>query len=117
MSIAEVVAVAERRGWGEQKMQRLQDVFNEVPTVTYNERRVAYTYADLSNWTQGAASSRIVNEPSPKPARKMQENDLWIAATAHCLGATLVTEDKDFCHLKDIWFSLLYVDQSDLRPQ
>jgi len=29
----------------------------------------------------------------------MGKNDLWIAATAHVTGATLLTTDKDFDHL------------------
>ena len=29
----------------------------------------------------------------------LDENDLWVAATALCLGATLVTRDTDFAQL------------------
>jgi tRNA(fMet)-specific endonuclease VapC len=32
-------------------------------------------------------------------ARNMGKNDIWIAATARVLGATLLTTDKDFNHL------------------
>jgi tRNA(fMet)-specific endonuclease VapC len=36
----------------------------------------------------------------------MGKNDLWIAATASVLSATLLTTDKDFDHLKDVFLSL-----------
>jgi predicted nucleic acid-binding protein len=39
-------------------------------------------------------------------ARKMGKNDLWIAATAHLLNATLITTDNDFDHLKDAFIKL-----------
>jgi len=32
----------------------------------------------------------------------VDENDLWIAATALALDATLVTRDQDFCRLADL---------------
>jgi predicted nucleic acid-binding protein len=32
--------------------------------------------------------------------RALDENDLWIAATASALGATLVTRDSDFSSIE-----------------
>jgi len=40
----------------------------------------------------------------------MGKNDLWIAATAHILRATLVTTDKDFDHVQN-FFGLEWVEQ------
>jgi len=42
----------------------------------------------------------------------MQQNDLWLAATTHAIGATLVSTDKDFSHLDGIWFELRHIDQA-----
>jgi tRNA(fMet)-specific endonuclease VapC len=36
----------------------------------------------------------------------MGKNDLWIAATAALLGATLVTLDNDFGHLSDFFIEV-----------
>jgi len=36
----------------------------------------------------------------------MGKNDLWITATAHVTNATLLTMDKDFQHLKDVYLEL-----------
>ena len=41
----------------------------------------------------------------------MKQNDLWIVATAHASKATLVSTDKDFQHLKDVWLQFAYIDQ------
>lgn len=40
----------------------------------------------------------------------MGKNDLWIAATASVLEATLITTDKDFGHLDTKYLKLVLVD-------
>jgi tRNA(fMet)-specific endonuclease VapC len=40
----------------------------------------------------------------------MGKNDLWIAASAHVLGATLITTDNDFTHLDSIFIKLLKLE-------
>ncbi len=42
-------------------------------------------------------------------ARNMGKNDLWIAATAHVLGAKLLTTDADFNHLNEVFLDLMKV--------
>ncbi|MEQ1745905.1 MAG: hypothetical protein ABMA02_10790 [Saprospiraceae bacterium] len=39
-------------------------------------------------------------------ARNMGKNDLWIAASASILGATLLTTDGDFDHLDGVFLSV-----------
>lgn len=41
----------------------------------------------------------------------MSKNDLWIAATAHVTGATVLSTDKDFAHLDGVWLEYRFVDQ------
>ena len=45
----------------------------------------------------------------------MKQNDIWIAATAYASQATLLTTDKDFAHLHNIWVGYAYVDQSNVE--
>lgn len=40
----------------------------------------------------------------------MGKNDLWIAATAHVLGAHVLTTDKDFDHLAPHFLSYSWID-------
>jgi len=42
------------------------------------------------------ARAKLARQRSGLP---LDENDLWIAATALALGATLVTRDNDFRHI------------------
>ncbi len=44
--------------------------------------------------------------PPGTTARKMGKNDLWIAATATVLDATLLTTDNDFGHLSPRFFQV-----------
>ncbi len=43
-------------------------------------------------------------------ARNMGKNDLWIAAAAHIIQATLLTTDKDFLHLDKHFFDIELLD-------
>ena len=48
----------------------------------------------------------------PKSAVRMGKNDLWVAATAHAIGAILLSTDGDFDHLDGVWFRYERVDQA-----
>jgi len=41
----------------------------------------------------------------------MGDNDIWIAATASVLKATLLTTDRDFDHLDGVFLRVFYIDQ------
>lgn len=112
VSVGEATALAHRNKWGDTKLQQLDSLFDTIPVIGIDDHRIALAFADMTNWTQARASSHLVSHPCPTPARAMRDNDLWIAATAHSVGATLVSTDKDFSHLKDIWFPFEYVSQS-----
>jgi predicted nucleic acid-binding protein len=108
----ELLALAEKNGWGEAKRKSLVDVLNRFPTVDLNKDPILNHYAALDTWTHGRAVVDSTKPAPPKPAVRMKQNDLWIAATAVATGATLVTTDKDFDHLNGLWLDRLYVDQS-----
>jgi predicted nucleic acid-binding protein len=40
----------------------------------------------------------------------MGKNDLWIAATAAAADLRLITTDKDFNHLKDVFVDLVEIE-------
>jgi predicted nucleic acid-binding protein len=40
----------------------------------------------------------------------MGKNDIWIAATASVLNATLITTDNDFDHLNGVFLPVIYID-------
>jgi predicted nucleic acid-binding protein len=58
-----------------------------------------------------SAKANLPGKPLGATARNMGKNDLWIAATAHVLGASLLTTDKDFAHLHSVFVDLVEVPQ------
>ncbi len=105
----EILALAEKRGWGKKKRERLETVFNEIPIVDINSDDVLEAYARIDAWTHSKPVAAPNNAPPPKQAKPMTQNDMWIAATTHAIDAKLVSGDNDFKHLDKIWFELIHV--------
>ena len=107
----EILALAEKNGWGSGKRTRLENVLKDVPTLSIDNERILDAYARIDAWTHGKPVNSPRNAPPPKTAVPMKQNDIWIAATAHASGAELLSADKDFAHLDDIWFNFTWIDQ------
>ena len=107
----EILALAEKNGWGSERRTYLEQVLNEIPTLDINRRTILEAYARIDAWTHGRCVASPQNVPPPKPAVPMKQNDLWIAATAHESGAVLLSTDTDFLHLDDIWLKFIHVSQ------
>ena len=107
----EILALAEKRGWGSKRRDRLEEVLAEIPTLDIGRPAILAGYALIDAWTHGKPVASPRNHPPPKPAVPMSKNDLWIAATAHASKAVLLSTDKDFEHLNKIWFDFVYVDR------
>ena len=107
----EILALAERNNWGKSRKDELQNTLNQITTINIDKEPILNAYAMIGAWTQGH-SVATQKSPPPKPAMPMGQNDLWIAATAHVSGATLLSTDKDFSHLNNVWIKYIYVDQT-----
>ena len=110
----EMLALAEKRGWGRRSRRNLEDVLDRFPTLDINRQPILNAYARIDAWTHGKPVDSPPDAAPPKPAIAMTQNDLWIAATAHVSKTTLLSTDKDFDHLNGIWLVSIHVDQSDL---
>jgi len=95
---AEVLALAEKGGWGGEKRQKFEQVLNNFTIIPIKSKRVVDAYTQIKAWTEGKLPPSNPNLPTPpKPAQRMgQQNDMWIAATAMASNATIITTDKDF---------------------
>ncbi len=113
----ELFALAEKFGWGDGKRDQLDKVLSGFPTIDINKPSILRAYALIDAWTHGNSVASPGQAPPPKPAVPMKQNDLWIAATAHESKATLLSTDKDFNHLNDVWINFVYVDQIVSQPQ
>lgn len=106
----EIMAISEKRKWGDRKRAQLTKLLNEVPAIDINRQPILNAYARIDTWTRG---SSVIDQktPPPKPAVRMAKNDLWIAATAHVTNAALLSTDRGFEHLDSVWIEFIYVDQ------
>ena len=87
VSVGEARVMAARRQWGENKVKILDSIINSCIRVPiFNQVIDNYVGATL------------FSENFPGGARNPGKNDLWIAATAKAMGATLITTDDDFSH-------------------
>ena len=107
----EILALAEKNGWGENKRTELDKVLKEIPTLDVNKQSILVAYALIDAWTHGKAVASPRDIPPPRPAVTMKQNDLWIAATAHVSRATLLSTDSDFNHLNNVWLNFVYIEQ------
>ncbi len=107
----EMLALAEKFGWGAGKRDVLEGILARLPTVELNNPSILQAYALIDAWTHGSTVAAPNQTPPPKPAKRMGQNDLWIAATAHASEFTLLSADRDFEHLQGSWLDFVCVDQ------
>lgn len=106
VSVAEARVLADERGWGQDKRERLRKTTDRcvVRDISLSDASLLEAYVALD--LLGRGRGRGV---------KMKKNDLWIAAECRRMGAILVTSDRDFDHL--IASGDLLVDVYDEVPR
>ncbi|MBI4826653.1 MAG: type II toxin-antitoxin system VapC family toxin [Nitrospirae bacterium] len=105
-SVGEIYSLALRRKWGEPKRQILSELLQSIPATPIRHQSIIQKYAEIDAYNHGKHPEHRL----PSSARSMSNNDIWIAATASVLNATLLTTDRDFDHLNDIFLQVVYVD-------
>ena len=78
--------------WGPSKLDRMEFALGYFEQIPIDSRRLVDTYAEIDSHFQ-------------LRGHKLGKNDLWIAATAVSLGATLLTTDRDFDDLDPLFLS------------
>ncbi len=78
----------------------------EIIVIDINAEDILNRYAEIDAFSQG----RLDSKKSNFTARNMGKNDLWIAATASVLDATLLTTDNDFDHLQNEFLQVAKID-------
>ena len=51
----EILALAEKRGWGSNRRARLEDVLAQIPTLDISRQTILAAYALIDAWTHGKA--------------------------------------------------------------
>lgn len=111
-SVAEILTLATSLGWGKSKMSNLVELFEKVSiigTAGDPNDKLLRSYVAIDSYSQGKHPTL----PLPKglTSRNMGKNDIWIAATAHALKATLLTTDQDFNHLDGVFCKVIVIEQ------
>jgi tRNA(fMet)-specific endonuclease VapC len=95
---AEVRAMARRLGWGNARMNQLGFILTLLRRAPVENDAILDAYIEMDYYSHGAGHD-------------MGKNDLWIAATAHATGAALITTDRDFDHLHDVFIERIFIAQ------
>lgn len=86
VSEGELRSLAYQFRWGEGKVEQSLFYLSYFKRVSIDQKEVYEAYAAIDAYSISLGYT-------------MGKNDLWIAATAHVTGATLLTTDRDFDHL------------------
>ena len=84
-------------GWGKEKTDQAHYLLTYFQRATIETDEILQAYA-------------LIDTFSEHIGRSMGKNDLWIAATAHVMDATLLTTDKDFDHLDGRFLKRVWID-------
>lgn len=105
VSKGELRSIALQNQWGMPRQQRLEELMGDFYPADIFSEEVIDCYAEIDAFSQG----KLPSTPLGLTARNMGKNDLWIAASAHVLGAKLITTDSDFDHLDRVYLNLARV--------
>lgn len=108
VSVGEMYALVEKfkaqgQAWGPPKVQRLEQLLAQVVWIDISSPAILKAYGEIDGATEALG-------------QKMGKNDVWIAATARAIQATLLTADKDFNRIFPAWIDLEWVDPASQLP-
>jgi len=96
VTVGEGLAFSKRLSWGAAKIAALEELFEDFVIVDLSDE-ILELYAHLDTY--------LVRTGNP-----IQQNDIWIAATAIASGAHLLTTDKDFDPLYPAYLDRTWID-------
>ena len=111
VTIAELRSIALQNNWAKEKWDFIQPIIDECYQVEATQTLVN-SYSQIDAYSQRRNPS--FQEYGFATPRNMGKNDLWIASTAALLGLTLVTTDKDFDHLHQVFMEVRRISSETL---
>jgi tRNA(fMet)-specific endonuclease VapC len=97
VSVGELRSLAFQFNWQAARRDRMRFVLDYFEWANIDRESVLDAYALIDAHTRSIG-------------REMGKNDVWIAATAHALGATLLTTDRDFDHIHPVFVRREWID-------
>ena len=108
ISIGELYAMAFRFQWDAAKMNHLAELLRKITPIPITDANLVEKYGEIESYNLNKHLSKKL--PKGTSHRKMTQNDIWIAATGAVLKASLITTDKDFQHLNNVFLEVFYID-------
>lgn len=93
----EIRSLGVQWGWQGRKLEQMEYALGYFEPEPIEDPDVMRAYAAIDAYCES------VGQP-------MGKNDLWIAATAAAMGATLLTTDRDFDRLAPRFLSRIWID-------
>ncbi len=107
VNVVEAESLVVQWGWGSAKIDRLRQILKGLVTIDIENSNLplldAYIHIDTYSKRRKACPK---GNMLPQGAITMGKNDLWLAATAYALNATLLTMDNDFDHLNNVFIQV-----------
>lgn len=103
VTVGEMLSLAGQLRWGDVKLSRMRELLGELIIVDINSEPVLTSYAKIDVWCR---------QQGLRPGK----NDLWIAAAAIATGSTLLTADRDFDPLHEVFLTRVYYDPAASYP-
>ncbi len=101
ISVGEILALAEKWDWGPRRRQEIDSLLATLTILDIRHQEILQRYAIFSTRWERAGL-------------RMEQNDLWIAASAGSVNAVLLTTDDDFKKLSEV-IQVQWVDSQHLR--
>jgi len=109
VSVAEADVFAIGNKWGKQKIDTLKQNSIDLNPIYFRDNTdIIKNYTSINLFSQNKYPN--LNLPKNLSPRNMGKNDIWIAATAATFNFPLITTDKDFSHLDDVFLEVIYID-------
>lgn len=102
VSMGEMESLAMRNKWGSKRKILLEEFLAQFLVADIHAKEVISLYAEIEAYNQNKHPTKIKKGSSVS----MGKNNLWIAASASVLGASLLTMDKDFGHLDQVFLTV-----------
>lgn len=106
VSVGEIMVLASVSNWGDKKLKLVQRLIDKLVIVELNYQDIIDNYIKIEQY------NRNIHPTKKRKGShiKMGKNDVWIAATTMATNSKLITSDRDFEHLHEEFFDVLFID-------
>jgi predicted nucleic acid-binding protein len=102
VSLGEIASFGIRAKWTAKEQLVVDELLQKMIVTDIKAPEIIARYAEIDAFSR----NKLAELPKGIKPHKMGKNDLWIAATASVLNATLLTTDQDYLHLNGVYLAV-----------